>query len=121
MNSWMGRNAPPRNPGFRTFGKLGDIAAPVPSDAFVFVDERSDSIDDGYFSVEMVAEQLANVPAAYHNGAGGFTFADGHAEIHKWRDGRTMPPLADKFDKFISAPGSVDVKWLQQHATTKAP
>ena len=118
MNSWMGRNSPPRNSGYRTFAKLGEVTAPGPSDAFVFIDERSDSIDDGYFAVEMDTQELANVPAAYHNGACGFTFADGHAEIHKWRDSRTMPPLADKFQKFISAPGSVDVRWIQQHATT---
>jgi prepilin-type N-terminal cleavage/methylation domain-containing protein/prepilin-type processing-associated H-X9-DG protein len=121
MNSWMGANSPAKDVGYRTFARITDINVPGPSDAFVFIDERSDSIDDGYFSVEMDAAQLANVPAAYHNGACGFTFADGHAEIHKWLDGRTMPPLGDKFHKFIDAPGSVDVRWLQQHATSKTP
>ena len=27
-----------------------------------------------------------DVPASYHNGAGGLSFADGHAEIKRWRD-----------------------------------
>src|SRR2546425_5207472 len=31
------------------------------------------------------------LPSSYHNGAGNFNFADGHAEIHKWRDARTNP------------------------------
>ena len=28
-------------------------------------------------------------PSTLHNGGCGFTFADGHAEIHKWKDSRT--------------------------------
>jgi len=27
-----------------------------------------------------------HLPASYHNGACGFTFADGHSEIKKWLD-----------------------------------
>ena len=32
----------------------------------------------------------ANLPANYHNGACGFSFADGHAEIKKWQDPDTL-------------------------------
>ncbi|HZQ47506.1 MAG TPA: H-X9-DG-CTERM domain-containing protein, partial [Verrucomicrobiae bacterium] len=28
--------------------------------------------------------KIIDIPASYHNGACGFAFADGHAEIHKW-------------------------------------
>ena len=119
MNCWMGPNAPPWNSGFRTFRKTSDIALPVPTDAMVFLDERSDSIDDGYFAMDMVVEQMVNFPAGYHNGASGNTFADGHAEIHKWRDGRTLPPLKSTFQKFVSTPNNQDLYWLRQHATSK--
>jgi hypothetical protein len=34
-----------------------------------------------------------NWPASYHNRAGSLNFADGHSEIKRWRDSRTMPPL----------------------------
>jgi len=34
-----------------------------------------------------------DVPASYHNGACGFSFADGHGEIHKWLDAQTQPPI----------------------------
>ncbi len=96
-----------------------DIIAPGPTDAMVFLDERSDSIDDGYFAIDEVVEQLVNFPAGYHNGASGITFADGHAEIHKWRDSRTLPPLETAFQKFVSTPNNRDLFWLRQHATSK--
>jgi prepilin-type N-terminal cleavage/methylation domain-containing protein/prepilin-type processing-associated H-X9-DG protein len=121
MNCWMGKNAPPWNGGYRTFAKTTDITAPGPSDAMVFLDERSDSLDDGYFAIDMDTAQLVNLPAGYHNGASGVTFADGHAEIHKWRDGRTLPPLQTTFRKFVdvSSPLSQDLSWLRQHATSR--
>jgi prepilin-type processing-associated H-X9-DG protein len=121
MNCWMGPNSPAWNkppPTYRVFAKSTDILRPGPADAIVFIDERSDSIDDGYFAIDMVKDQLPNLPAAYHNGASGITFADGHAEIHKWRDGRTTPPLSTKFQKFQPCPGSKDLDWLRLHATS---
>ena len=122
MNCWMGPNSPAWNadatPPYHVFAKLTDILRPGPSDAIVFLDERSDSIDDGYFAIDMMAAQLPNLPAGYHNSASGITFADGHAEIHKWRDGRPLPPLSTKFQKFVSCAGSKDLLWLQQHATS---
>lgn len=119
MNSWMGPNSPAwSGEPFQVFAKLTSIIKPVPTDAIVFIDERSDSIDDGYFAIDEVVAQLVNLPAGYHNGASGITFADGHAEIHKWRDSRTLPRLSTSFQKFISCPGSVDLLWLQQHATS---
>jgi prepilin-type N-terminal cleavage/methylation domain-containing protein/prepilin-type processing-associated H-X9-DG protein len=118
MSSWMGPNTPAWNQGYIVFAKTSDILRPTPSDAIVFLDERSDSIDDGYFAIDMVQPQLANLPAGYHNGASGITFADGHAEIHKWHDPRTLPPLSTSFQKFVSCPGSKDLLWLQIHATS---
>ncbi len=122
MNCWMGGNSPIWNSGgsrpYRRFVKSTDIIRPGPTDAIVFIDERSDSIDDGYFAIDMEKQQMPNLPASYHNGASGVTFADGHAEIHKWRDSRTMPPLSTKFQKFVNCPGSRDLQWLQQHATS---
>ena len=121
MSSWMGPNTPPWNDRYRLYGKTSDIIAPSPTDALVFIDERSDSIDDGYFAIDMTTgggAQLVNLPASYHNGASGVTFADGHAEIHKWRDRRTQPPLKKTFQKFIVTPNNVDLVWLQEHATS---
>jgi prepilin-type processing-associated H-X9-DG protein len=54
-------------------------------DTFVFVDEHPDSINDGAFYAPQSKSQFVDVPATYHNKACGFSFADGHAEIHKWQ------------------------------------
>jgi prepilin-type N-terminal cleavage/methylation domain-containing protein/prepilin-type processing-associated H-X9-DG protein len=122
MNCWMGPNSPAwnagANPPYHLFAKSTDIVRPGPTDAIVFIDERSDSIDDGYFAIDMVTAQLPNLPAGYHNKSSGVTFADGHAEIHKWHDARTVPPLSSRFQKFVPCPGSRDLLWLQLHATS---
>lgn len=52
----------------------------------------------GAFAVQIAAPNAtsANIidfPASYHNGACGFSFADGHAEIHKWRGSRIKAPV----------------------------
>jgi prepilin-type N-terminal cleavage/methylation domain-containing protein len=49
----------------------------------------------------------------------GFSFADGHSEMRRWRDSRTTPPLVanDEVNDWFDAPGSPDVAWLQDHAT----
>lgn len=122
MSCWMGANAPVWNQGFRTFGRLSEINAPSPTEAIVFLDERSDSIDDGYFAIDMTTgggSQLVNLPGSYHNGASGVTFADGHVEIHKWRDARTRPRLLKTFQKFIPCPNNPDLLWLQERATSR--
>jgi len=92
-----------------TFKKYSDIITPSPSQAFVFLDEHPDGIDDGYFLVFVNRKYLwGNMPANYHNGACGFSFADGHAEIRKWLDPDTLSK------KIVANPmGPRDVPWIQ--------
>ena len=98
-----------------TFRKYSEIVRPSPTEAFVFLDEHPDSIDDGYFLVFLDRRQLwGNMPANYHNGACGFSFADGHAEIRKWKDPDT---LANKIPP--NPKGPRDVPWIQ--VRTSAP
>lgn len=102
--------------------KLSDIVNPAPADAFVFIDERCDSINDGFFVVEMdftnEMATLGNIPANYHNGCSAVSFADGHAEIHRWLDPRTEPPLDRNHMQGISvAPNNQDIAWIQQHCS----
>ena len=86
---------------YRAFLKESDLTRPGPSSTWVFVDEHPDGINDGLFGVRMppatlwpnVPSPWDDVPASYHNGACGFSFADGHAEIHKWLDGNTKAPI----------------------------
>jgi len=105
--------------------KLTEILKPPPSLAFVFIDEREDSIDDGYFGVDMIdvgaAMKMANYPASYHGGAGGLSFADGHAEIKHWKDPRTKPPLVKGAwtPTYITMPNNADIAWLQERCSAR--
>jgi prepilin-type N-terminal cleavage/methylation domain-containing protein/prepilin-type processing-associated H-X9-DG protein len=90
-----------------------------PADMFVILDEREDSINDGEFMTDPdTLYQLVDYPASYHNNGGSFSFADGHSEIHRWKDPRTMPVLqpGQILTLNINMPGDVDVLWLAQHA-----
>jgi prepilin-type processing-associated H-X9-DG protein len=63
-----------------------------------------------------------DLPASYHNGAGGISFADGHAEMHKWIDITTkapvqyLPPTPLPNGVAWPAPGSRDSAWMIEHA-----
>jgi prepilin-type N-terminal cleavage/methylation domain-containing protein/prepilin-type processing-associated H-X9-DG protein len=111
--------------GWQVYAKLTDMVDPGPSSTFVFLDEREDSINDGYFVVDMSGfpnepTTLVDVPASYHDAAAGFAFADGHSEIHRWHDKRTMPPLGSTdLNLGISSLGNVDIAWMQQNSTRK--
>ena len=79
------------NPSYVQFFKATSI--PRPSDIFVFLDEHPDSIDDGYFLNREVSPAAWNdLPASYHDGGASFSFADGHAERHRWQNASTKQP-----------------------------
>ncbi len=79
---------------YRNYRKTSDMAQPGPAMTWVFIDECPDSINDGMFGVYMTTTTWDDVPASTHNGAGGLSFADGHAEIRKWVDANTKRPVA---------------------------
>jgi prepilin-type N-terminal cleavage/methylation domain-containing protein/prepilin-type processing-associated H-X9-DG protein len=100
--------------------KIGGIKEP--SIIFVFLDEHPNSINDGYFDTGQVNPNedstWGDMPASYHNGACGFSFADGHSEIHKWLvrstdlpvtpgAGLTDPPVGNNY---------ADRHWITRHS-----
>jgi prepilin-type N-terminal cleavage/methylation domain-containing protein len=99
--------------GFRRFTQAADFHGISSADIFVFLDESADSINDGWFRLDMNAYNadgsidqglldLLDYPATYHNQCGTFSYADGHAELHRWQD---------------SSMSDDDAVWLLQHAT----
>lgn len=75
--------------------KMSQLHNPGPSDSWVFTDENPDSIDDGIMYISPLfattggAGVFTELPSCLDGNADGISFADGHAEIHKWLDGRT--------------------------------
>lgn len=81
------------NPGVPFFLKSTEIRGPSPSQAFVFVDEDKDSIDDGFFAVQAKVPNNGywqNAPASRHGSGGILSFADGHSENWRWREATTQ-------------------------------
>jgi hypothetical protein len=118
--------------------ELGNFSkSPGPSQTFIFVDERSDCINWGNFVSDFSGYPLTagakpvgaqyqweeDMPASYHNYAGCLSFADGHAEIHRWQDRVTLQALVPN-GALQSGPGSTvffdpygqDVPWMQNVA-----
>ena len=105
------------------FLKLTSISRPT--QFFVFLDMRQDSVDVGNFATatsgypdQPQLHKLLDLPGFYHGRAGGFSFADGHSEIKKWRDARTMKPLnpSGTVRDDYPSPRNQDIAWLQENA-----
>jgi prepilin-type processing-associated H-X9-DG protein len=97
---------------YRQFLKQSDV--PNPANTWVTVDEHPDSINDGFFVVAFAATAWGDLPASYHNSACGFSFADGHAEVHKWRSGTSVYPVKYSFGtRAFDAAGKQDFQWYR--------
>ena len=104
--------------GYETYSKLTDYRHLSPADGIVFLDERPDTINDGFFWIDPSAMTgngaYRDLPAIYHNRASSFSFADGHAEIHRWQDVFLFAqPSGPNY------PGKQDPYWLASHATAR--
>ena len=129
MNAWVGGNDGKHTwyggTEWRMYLKQSDFVDPGPSQTWVFVDEREDSINDGFWVTSMPgypdlkSTRMVDYPASYHNGAADLSFADGHAEIHKWKDPRTVIALKKNgsIPLNIPSPNNQDVKWVQDRTT----
>jgi prepilin-type N-terminal cleavage/methylation domain-containing protein/prepilin-type processing-associated H-X9-DG protein len=124
---------------WRIYGKASDIVSPTKT--YVFVDEHPNSINDAAFANQNTGAwaegtaRIIDIPANYHNGACGFSFADGHSEIKKWvstssgqpdtRAGlRNMPVYftgARNLSLNFAAAGAwQDARWMAENATVAA-
>jgi prepilin-type N-terminal cleavage/methylation domain-containing protein/prepilin-type processing-associated H-X9-DG protein len=129
MNSWL--NCPesmddylglPKK--YKIIRNTSDMIDPGPSQTWVTIEERADSINDAWFVVPMGLRgpdaKLWNYPASYHNGSGSLAFADGHAESHKWRDPRTTPVMKKSIylgNPAAASPNNPDLAWIQDRTT----
>jgi prepilin-type N-terminal cleavage/methylation domain-containing protein/prepilin-type processing-associated H-X9-DG protein len=112
---------PNYNPGYRQYKKVTELGGGLPPvKAFIFLDEHPGSINDGYFQPDMATPRFPDVPASYHGDAGAFSFADGHAEIRKWRDSAIIPvePGVSK-QNVPAAANSEDLRWLRERSTIR--
>jgi prepilin-type N-terminal cleavage/methylation domain-containing protein/prepilin-type processing-associated H-X9-DG protein len=105
---------------WKEYLKLSDLSQPGPAMTWVFLDEHPDSLNDPFFSVPMnkTPPSWDDGPASYHNGAGGFSFADGHSEIHKWLDSNTRQPVRQSAGwGGLGKQSPTDFPWIQARST----
>ena len=92
-----------------------------PSDTWVTIDENPASINDGWFVCDPRATAWVDIPATYHNAAGGISFADGHSDIKKWKDPAITAATAvigvSAKDKMPGYPNGRDLSFLQERST----
>ena len=96
---------------YKVFKKSSDFGSRLSaSDCFVYLDENPASINDGWFLYIADGSGMNDRPAINHGNLSSFSYADGHAQLHKW---------VDTFLTYGSSGSGNDTKWLAQHGTYK--
>jgi hypothetical protein len=60
------------------------------SSTLVFLDENTTSLNDGYFATPITGDKWNDNPGILHTRGCNLSFADGHVEHWRWKDGRTL-------------------------------
>jgi prepilin-type N-terminal cleavage/methylation domain-containing protein/prepilin-type processing-associated H-X9-DG protein len=123
--------APPvATPGWRIYAKSSDIIGPQPAGLWVFIDENPDSLNDAAYAVTMDWQGRSGAwqdgPGTSHGGACGFSFADGHSEIKKWKDSRSITGVmvttyVNRFPFAVQQPFNADIQWMQDRTSAQMP
>ena len=111
---------------YLVFRKLSDVTRMGYSEAYVFINEHPDSVNFADLAVAMndgipsASIKIIDYPASNHNGAGSLSFADGHAEMHKWLDERTTLPVQNRsMPLVVPSPGNLDMVYMSSHASIR--
>jgi prepilin-type N-terminal cleavage/methylation domain-containing protein/prepilin-type processing-associated H-X9-DG protein len=105
---------------YQVYRKSGQVSNATKT--WVFIDENSDSINDGGFGVQMWqyndktgTPRIVDTPAGYHAGSAGIAFLDGHSEIHHWKNKDTY----NNSGAGSSMQYAEDVDWLSRNTSVR--
>jgi hypothetical protein len=102
---------------YRHITKMSQFTAPSPANTWIYIDEHPESINDPVFFPPTSATQWIDWPAGYHDGAAGFSMADGSAIMHRWLSPNTILPIT--YQGIISSPplnspdARADIAWVR--------
>ncbi|MCX6930719.1 MAG: hypothetical protein NT154_47085 [Verrucomicrobia bacterium] len=103
-------------PQFRQYLKQSHV--PRPAKTWLFIDEHPDSINDGWFVTNPDSNAWQDMPGCFHNGACGFSFADGHSEIRKWLSSTSRYPAVKYYNYAgnvsFDVAGRADFAWYRE-------
>jgi len=126
---WLDKNYNPDGQKvWKIYQRESDMDSPTKT--WVFVDEHPDSINDAAFANACTGAdspqqaQIIDMPAALHNGACGFSFADGHSEVHKWVGSTIKPavhykPPTGQLNNVPAKDSWRDVKWMADNTSVR--
>jgi prepilin-type N-terminal cleavage/methylation domain-containing protein len=99
------------NPAYKRYYKFSDFTGGLSaSDCFYFLDENPVWCNDGFFLYpSAVGASNGDLPAVNHGTTSSFSFADGHADLHKWMDSILA---GDQ-----SSQNTIDEAWVATHGT----
>ena len=119
------------NLGYRAFKKSTHMSVGTlsPGDAFIWCEESMSTLNDAYLQIDAAGTSgfFPDVPGAYHAASVcGFSFADGHAEAHKWQTSALKIPTVSgkgygtggQLPVGVTA-ANADWRWFTTHATVK--
>jgi prepilin-type N-terminal cleavage/methylation domain-containing protein/prepilin-type processing-associated H-X9-DG protein len=116
MSMWVNTELTVSEPLFPfVWHRLADIRDPGPAQAIVFIDEHEHSIENSRFATAFNGDwRWVDFPAVRHGQAATFSFADGHAEVWRWRSPTTVkagsqPPWLQGIDTAPRDPDLVRV------------
>ncbi|MBN9694046.1 MAG: prepilin-type N-terminal cleavage/methylation domain-containing protein [Verrucomicrobia bacterium] len=110
------------------FVKFADFARVSPSQIYIFIDEHELTLGNGKFSFNWPLGPHSywpgHWPARRHANQGAFSFADGHSELHRWKDARTGPKVLEWAKAEAvgwDAHDNPDFEWIFNHTNGPWP
>jgi prepilin-type N-terminal cleavage/methylation domain-containing protein/prepilin-type processing-associated H-X9-DG protein len=117
---WLdGNHSHHRDQPYATFGRFSDFGFCPASEIFAHDDENPWSINDGALAISAAIPRQVDWPTDFHQNGCGFSFADGHAEVHQWKSD-FYHVYGDGLSDYDAKPGSLhyaDWYWAAYHAT----
>ncbi len=103
------------------FRRTGDLAVAGPDRVLSFIDTAPGNVCYPAFVVHRgpLEGLMFHLPAGQHGPSGTLAFADGHAEVHRWQEPRTLDEArAEWIPNHLTLyhRSSRDLAWLRAHA-----
>jgi len=102
---------------YKVYLSLASLTADSPANRLIFIEVHPNSICTPGFGVDMTTDEWIHFPSALH-GPGVITFADSHAECHKWQDPKTRQGCPSGNPHGNACFNSPDIKWVRDRTTS---
>ena len=123
MNCYVGEGNQETGPFDRSYPvakRRSDFRSLTPQQTFVFTEEHPDSVNDPLLFVNMSQWVWTDLPGSFHDGAGWFSFADGHVEPRTWgRRTTTRQVIYQPANQSPAIQNDQDLLWLRARTTAR--